>query len=85
MPPHVHPTTEQVVVLEGIYFAGFGDTVDKRKAVALPAGSFLLIPAGEPHFAWTEGPVVVQVYAEGPWGMRPASRPHEPAEKSAPK
>ena len=73
MPPHIHPTDEQVIVLEGVYHAGFGETLDKSKSVALPAGSFLLIPKGAAHFAWTDGPVVVQVYAEGPWGMTPAT------------
>lgn len=74
MPPHYHPTVEHVVVLEGVYYAGFGDTFDRSKLKAFPAGSFLRLPANLPHFAWTEGPVVVHVYAEGPWGLTPVKQ-----------
>ena len=81
MPPHVHPTDEQVVVLSGVYHAGFGETFDKSRTTALSAGSFILIPKGAPHFAWTDGETVVHVYAEGPWGMTPVSQDHLKTEK----
>lgn len=67
---HVHPTAEQVVVLKGEYHAGFGDKIDPGAARTLPAGSFMMIPAGLPHYAWTKGETIVQVYAQGPWAMK---------------
>ena len=33
----------------------------------LPEGSFVRIPAGEPHFAWTDRETVVQLNSTGPW------------------
>lgn len=73
MPRHKHPTAEQVIVLEGVYHLGFGDVLDRKNGIALPAGSFFVMPAGTAHYAWTESPAVVQVYGEGPWGMMPVT------------
>jgi hypothetical protein len=39
------------------------------KLKAYPAGSFVMIPAGLPHFAATkQGPVIVQLNGTGKWG-----------------
>jgi quercetin dioxygenase-like cupin family protein len=45
---------------------GIGDTFEETKLNAYPAGSFIVIPAGVPHFLATkEGPVIVQVSGHG--------------------
>jgi quercetin dioxygenase-like cupin family protein len=63
---HTHPDDEVVTVLEGSWYLGMGDRFDEAKLKAYPAGSFIYIPAGVPHFLATrEGPVVVQASGQG--------------------
>ena len=58
---HTHPQDELVTVIEGIWYLGEGAKFDAAKLKGYPAGSFIIIPAGIPHFvAAKEGTVVVQ-------------------------
>ena len=65
-PPHTHPKDEQVTVLSGVFIVGVGKTVDPSKTVALPAGSFVAIPANLPHYAMAKGETIVEVHGIGP-------------------
>jgi quercetin dioxygenase-like cupin family protein len=69
IPPHFHPADEHVVVLQGTFTVGTGDAFDPAKGTALGAGSFMVVPKGMHHYAWTTGETVLQVYAIGPWGL----------------
>lgn len=69
VPPHFHPADEHVVVISGTFNMGLGDTLDKAASHALPAGGFMVMPAGEHHYAWTKGETVIQIYAIGPWSL----------------
>src|SRR6266700_5362735 len=63
---HTHPQDELVTVIEGTWYLGEGAKFDSAKLKAYPAGSFILIPAGIPHFvAAKEGTVVVQLSGIG--------------------
>jgi quercetin dioxygenase-like cupin family protein len=63
---HTHPQDELVTVIEGTWYLGEGAKFDSAKLKAYPAGSFIVIPAGLPHFvAAKEGPVVVQLSGIG--------------------
>jgi len=63
---HTHPDDEIVTVIAGTWLLGIGDTFEETKLKAYPAGSFIVIPAGVPHFLATkEGPVIVQVSGHG--------------------
>jgi uncharacterized RmlC-like cupin family protein len=64
--PHVHFATEQVTVLKGAIYLGFGDCLNEGKAVRYGPGSFFEIPAGQPHFEWFEGVYESQVTSNGP-------------------
>src|ERR1700693_5394930 len=46
VPPHWHPTDENVMVLEGAMLMGQGDKFDESAARELPAGSFATMPKG---------------------------------------
>jgi quercetin dioxygenase-like cupin family protein len=62
VPPHTHPQDDLVTVIEGTWYLGEGAKFDSAKLKGYPAGSFIVIPAGVPHFvAAREGTVVVQV------------------------
>ena len=59
---HTHPQDELVTVIEGVWYLGEGAKFDPAKLRGYPAGSFIVIPAGVPHFVATkDGPVVVQL------------------------
>jgi quercetin dioxygenase-like cupin family protein len=59
---HTHPQDELVTVIEGTWYLGKGTKFDSAKLPGYPAGSFIIIPAGIPHFvAAKEGTVVVQL------------------------
>ena len=65
---HAHPDTEVDTVIEGKWYVGMGDKFDAAKLKPYPAGSFIVIPAGVPHFvAAPEGQVIVQVSGDGPF------------------
>lgn len=69
VPPHFHPTTENVTVISGIFHVGTGDKLDTTKGDKLTAGGFVSLPAGMHHYAWMEGPTVVQVHGTGPFAL----------------
>ena len=59
---HTHPQDELVTVIEGTWYVGEGEKFDAAKLKAYPRGSFIVIPAGTPHFvAANDGAVVVQL------------------------
>ena len=63
---HTHPQDELVTVIEGTWYLGEGAKFDLAKLKAYPPGSFIVIPAGIPHFvAAQEGAVVVQLSGIG--------------------
>ncbi len=69
IPPHFHPEEEHVTVISGGFGVGSGKVHDKSAAPILPAGSFVQLPTGMAHFAWTEEETVVQINAIGPFGI----------------
>lgn len=81
IPPHWHPADEHVTVLKGTVMMGTGGTLDKKKAVELPAGSFFVAPKGERHFVWTKGETIVQVHGIGPWGITYVNPADDPRPK----
>lgn len=59
---HTHPEDELVTVIEGTWYLGEGEKFDAARLKAYPRGSFIVIPAGIPHFvAAGDGPVIVQL------------------------
>ena len=63
---HRHPHDEMVTVIEGTWYVGKGERFDAAKLKGYPAGSFIVIPAGLPHFVVAkDGSVIVQVSGNG--------------------
>lgn len=51
VPPHATDSGLRLItVVSGTLFWGDGDTVDPAAEIAYPAGSFLLLPAGQMHW-----------------------------------
>src|SRR5258708_30184442 len=64
--PHWHPQRENVTVISGTFKVGMGDTFDKNKMTAFPAGSFAFLDPDMHHYAMASGEVIVQVHGSAP-------------------
>ena len=63
---HTHPQDELVTVIEGTWYLGEGTKFNLSNLKGYPAGSFIVIPAGVPHFvAAKDGTVIVQLNGNG--------------------
>jgi uncharacterized protein DUF4437 len=69
-PAHYHDDTERLTVISGTFMAGIGNKFDASKLMALPAGSFAVLPAHLWHYAMAKGATVVQVNGTGPFSMK---------------
>ncbi|HEX6718773.1 MAG TPA: cupin domain-containing protein, partial [Pyrinomonadaceae bacterium] len=66
---HTHPQDELITVIEGTWYLGEGEKFDATKLKGYPPGSFIIIPAGLPHFvAAKDGAVIVQISGMGKFG-----------------
>lgn len=69
MPPHWHPKSEHVTVLQGTINLGMGERADRAATRAYTAGDFWYAPAKTPHYGFAKGETVVQVHGEGPFEL----------------
>jgi quercetin dioxygenase-like cupin family protein len=69
IPPHTHPTAENVTVLTGTFLAGVGTTFYESDLQSFQRDDFLTIPANHPHYAMARGETVVQVHGVGPFTL----------------
>lgn len=80
VPPHWHPSMENVVVLEGTLYMGSGEKLDESKATALSPGGYSSIPAKAPHWVFSKEKCTFQVNATGPFEIvyiNPADDPRK--------
>lgn len=68
-PVHYHNDTEMVTVISGTFAAAIGDKFDESKLMDLPAGSYVVIPAGMKHYAMAKTDCVVQLSGTKPFAM----------------
>jgi len=78
VPPHRHPQEEHVTVLSGGFGMGTGEAHDRDAAPLLPPGSFVRIPKGTAHFAWTSEETVVQLNGIGPFEIEYVNEADDP-------
>lgn len=65
--PHFHSMERHVTVLEGTWYAGTDASYDISNATPIPAGGFMIHPAGEVHFDGSaDAPVIVEIKGIGP-------------------
>ncbi|HSM08209.1 MAG TPA: cupin domain-containing protein [Gemmatimonadota bacterium] len=66
-PPHWHPMTENVTVLEGTFLLAMGDAVDESAITEYEPGDYLYIPAEHAHFGGARGYTEIQLHGMGPF------------------
>src|SRR5262245_38605619 len=82
IPPHFHKAGENVTVLSGVFSIGVGEKFDESKGQELPAGGFVSIPPGHPHYAWAgTQETVVQVHGVGPTDLTFVDPADDPRKK----
>jgi quercetin dioxygenase-like cupin family protein len=81
IPPHWHPTDENVTVLHGTMLFGMGEHLDPAKTTAAPAGAFARMPAGVRHFAIAKGDTIIQVHGVGPFEFTYVNAADDPRKK----
>jgi hypothetical protein len=69
IPPHTHPTDENVTVLSGTFHIAMGDKFDTTKGDALKAGGFFNAQKGMQHYGWVTSPTVIQIHGMGPFAI----------------
>ena len=75
--PHFHPEDRYVVVLQGTWYTGTGETFDPDKAVPLKPSGFMMHPAKAVHWDGAKDEeVILQITGYGPSGTVPV----EPAD-----
>ncbi len=62
---HTAVADEHITVLQGPWYLGLGESFDTSRLKALPTGSFVIIPAGTPHFVSTENEAIIQAHGVG--------------------
>ncbi len=70
VPPHRHSKDEFVTVISGRFAVGTGEKLDRTTMKALPAASFVHLPAGMPHYAAADGETIVQINGTGPFDVK---------------
>ncbi len=67
IPPHTHPKTERITVIEGTFNIGMGEKFDAQATRPMPEGTYGYWPAGMQHFVWAKGETILQFHGTGPW------------------
>ena len=65
--PHYHSQDRFITVIEGVWHAGTDASHDMTRTTPIPAGGFMIHPAGAIHYDGSRGgPVVVEIRGLGP-------------------
>jgi hypothetical protein len=71
--PHFHPNDRYITVLSGTWWVGSGTKFDPDATVAMPAGSYVVDLAKQPHYDGAKDePAVIEIVGEGPATITPA-------------
>ncbi len=81
VPPHWHPTVENVTVISGTFHMGKGEKFDAQAAEILTAGGFASMPKGMRHFTYTSGETIIQVHGTGPFEINYVNPGDDPRKK----
>jgi ketosteroid isomerase-like protein len=81
VPPHWHPTDENLTVLSGTIALGMGDTWDEKAMQSLPAGGLGVLPANMRHSFLAKTAATFQVHGMGPFVVNYVNPADDPSQK----
>ncbi|HET9401477.1 MAG TPA: cupin domain-containing protein, partial [Candidatus Acidoferrales bacterium] len=82
IPPHFHPTTENVTILDGTFSVGMGDKIENAKMMKMESGAFASMPALKHHYAKAMTDTLVQVHGSGPFAITFVNPADDPRPKT---
>jgi len=82
--PHMHKQSEMLTVISGSLDLGLGPAADNASVESLPAGSFSSMPHGVVHYVLVNEDSIVQIDANGPWGIDYVNPKDDPRLNGAP-
>ena len=81
IPPHWHPTDENITVLHGELLVGMGEKFDPATMEEMSASSFVRMPKAMRHFAMAKGETIIQVHGIGPFDFNYVNPGDDPRKK----
>lgn len=69
IPPHWHPTDENLTVLSGTVSIGMGDKWDQAAMKDLPVGGYTVLPAEMKHSFMSKTAGTIQIHGVGPFAI----------------
>ena len=73
--PHFHPNDRYITVLSGTWWVGSGTKYDPDSMVPMPAGSYVVDLAKQPHYDGAKDELaVIEIVGEGPATITPAEQ-----------
>ena len=81
VPPHWHPSDENVTVLKGTLLVGKGEKLDPANMEKLPVGSFMRMPKTMRHSAMAKGETIIQFHGIGPFDINYVNPADDPRKK----
>jgi len=81
IPPHWHPSDENVTVIQGTLLIGTGEKFDAGKLKSVPTGGFMRMPKQMRHFGMAKGELIVQVHGVGPFAINYVNPEDDPRKK----
>jgi ketosteroid isomerase-like protein len=81
VPPHWHPTDENVTVLTGTVALGMGDALSDSAAQKLDTGGVAVLPAHMHHFFISKTASTIQINAMGPFAINYLNPADDPRQK----
>ena len=83
IPPHWHPSMENITVLSGTVALGMGDKLDESAMQDVPAGGFASVPAEMRHSFMAKTAATIQVHGTGPFGVTYVNAADDPRTKKS--
>jgi quercetin dioxygenase-like cupin family protein len=82
--PHWHPTDENLTVVSGTMVHALGQTADRAQATELGVGSYVFLPAKEPHYVWAgDQGFVLDIQAAAPFDLTYVNPDDDPRQLQA--
>ncbi len=73
--PHFHPNDRYITVLSGTWWVGSGTKYDPDSMVPMPAGSYVVDLAKQPHYDGAKDEIAeIEIVGEGPATITPAEQ-----------
>ena len=82
VPPHFHPTDENIIVISGNFALGMGDKWDDASMKWLGANGFARMPKVMHHYALAKGDTEIQVHGTGPFNVTYINPKDDPRKKT---